>query len=257
MNPTPPDPYDLANLHKRLQSLALGSPFEYFPSIESTNTHLKNLPPEDVAHGFLALTDHQAAGRGKYRRRWVDAPGKALLFSVLLLVERPPAAWPLLTLGAGLAVQRALTKHGLEGVEIRWPNDVLIGGRKVCGILTETGPVPSSLVVGIGLNVHQAAGEFPPEIGETATSLFAVSGRRFPRVDLLVSILEEFGIILELWMQGGDRAITEACEERLWARDRTTTVTSSRGELQATVLGLETDGSLVVRTEDGSVQKLR
>ena len=257
MTATPPDPYDLSALRKRLAGNPLGSPLEYFPSIESTNTHLKSLPPSKVAHGCVALADHQAAGRGKYRRRWVDAPGKSLLFSVLLLVERPPKTWPLVTLGAGLAVQRALTKHDLESVEIRWPNDVLIGGRKVCGILTESGSTPSSLVVGIGLNVHQEAVEFPPEIADAATSVVAATGRQFSRADLLVSILEAFSGIFESWSQERDSEIVAACEERLWARGRMTTVSSSRGDLQATVLGLGSDGSLVVRTEDGAVRHLQ
>lgn len=137
----------------------------------------------------MVVADHQTAGRGRAGRAWLDVPGRMLLFSALLR-EIPSERVPLVSLAAGLAVARALGPDA----RLKWPNDVQIEGRKVCGILGELAPSGEYVVVGIGVNVAHEPGELPDEL--EATSVRIASGTTPRRDDLCISILKELDAVL-------------------------------------------------------------
>ena len=150
----------------------------YYYAVETAST--QRLPPDDAPHGAVALAEHQTEGRGRLGRVWVDEPGAGLAFSVVLHPPPPVSRWPELTLVAARAVAGAIG----EGAEIKHPNDVLVDGRKVAGILAEAG---ERVVVGIGVNVGEA-----PWPGAGAVER--------DRLELLVEILERLERGYQMWL---------------------------------------------------------
>ncbi|MCX8036927.1 MAG: biotin--[acetyl-CoA-carboxylase] ligase [Candidatus Sumerlaeia bacterium] len=249
------DSLDYKALQKQLAELTLGRPLYYFARVDSTNQFLRSLPPHQWRHGALALADHQTAGRGRHGRRWNDRPGMALLFSLALDAARPPAVWPLLTLGAAVSVCRVLEGQGLAGVKIRWPNDILVGERKVCGILVEKAKVRSGLVLGVGLNVHQTLDDFPPAIRAHAGSLRLCSERPFRRSDLLVAFLKDFEKVFCLWQESEDTPLLDECRARMATLGRLVHLHCHGRLVEGVVMDLDRDGSLVLREPTGIVSR--
>lgn len=169
----------------------LGRPFRFVAECESTQRLLGDDEPE----GTTVATDHQTAGRGRLGRVWEDAPGRGLLFSVLLRPTLDMAVWPELSLVAGEAVAAALPVDA----QVSHPNDVMVGGRKIAGILPEasTGIVR----LGIGINVNQTADELPEETVKPTTSLRSETGHDWDRGILLAAILLELEQRYDAWQQ--------------------------------------------------------
>jgi BirA family biotin operon repressor/biotin-[acetyl-CoA-carboxylase] ligase len=171
----------------------LGQPYRFVEACAST----QRLLGDDDLEGATVATDHQTEGRGRLGRTWEDVPGRGLLFSVLLRPEAPMALWPQLSLVAGEAVAAALrAETGVEAT-LRHPNDVVVAGRKLVGVLPEaqTGRV----VLGIGVNVNQRADELPADTAKPPTSLQVELGREFERAPLLAAILRELELGYDVW----------------------------------------------------------
>ena len=163
----------------------LGRPYRFVEECVSTQRLLE----PDEAEGTTVATDLQTHGRGRLGRTWEAPPGRALLFSVLLHPRPPMALWPELSLVAGDAVAAALRAETGVAAELSHPNDVLIEGRKVAGILPEASV--GRVVLGVGVNVNQTAGELPAETSKPVTALQVETGREWPRAPLLAAILLE------------------------------------------------------------------
>jgi len=173
----------------------LGRPYRFVEECASTQRLLE----PDEAEGTTAATDHQTQGRGRLGRAWQTPPGRALLFSVLLHPRPPQAIWPELSLVAGDAVASALREHAGVAAELSHPNDVLIGRRKVAGILAEASVC--RVVLGIGINVNQTDEELPAETPKPATSLHLETGREWPRAPLLAAVLLELERRYDDWQR--------------------------------------------------------
>jgi BirA family biotin operon repressor/biotin-[acetyl-CoA-carboxylase] ligase len=171
-----------------------GRSYTYVEHCESTQRLLANDAPE----GAVAATDEQTAGRGRLGRDWVAPPGSSVLASVALRPDVPTASLPELSLVAGRACAQALAEVAEVVPETKWPNDVLVGGRKVAGILAEARE--GRVVLGIGINVLQSADELPPRAPYPATSLLLETGRRIPRADLLASLLDHLEREYDAWV---------------------------------------------------------
>jgi BirA family transcriptional regulator, biotin operon repressor / biotin---[acetyl-CoA-carboxylase] ligase len=171
----------------------LGKPYRWVDTTPSTQRLLGDDDPE----GAVVATDHQTAGRGRLGRTWEDVAGKAILCSVLLRPTRPMPLWPELSLVAGDAVARAL--HAETGIDatLRHPNDVVVAGRKLAGILAEA--MSGRVVLGIGVNVNQTAAELPAEAAKPPTSLRVELGRELDRGPLLAAILLELERGYDAW----------------------------------------------------------
>jgi BirA family biotin operon repressor/biotin-[acetyl-CoA-carboxylase] ligase len=185
-----PEPFDPA----AFQQAAAAAPWVRrvicLPETDSTNAEALRLAAAGEPEGCVVVADVQAAGRGRLGRAWWSEPGRSLLASWLVRPSLAVEHWPTLTLVAGLAAARALiTAAGVE-VRLKWPNDLLVGGRKLGGLLAEADG-RGALVVGLGVNVRQT--EFPAELAELATSVAVEGGRPVERAWLLAATLSGFG----------------------------------------------------------------
>jgi len=232
---------------------SFGEPYLYLAETTSTQDVLRN---GDFPHGAVAVAEHQTAGRGRSGRRWDGASGAALLFSVLL---RPPtpgrgdrlqpvvraAPLPQLSLVAGLAVAAALESQVAVPALLKWPNDVLVEGRKVAGILLEASG--GTVVCGIGINVNQEERDLPSETRTPATSLRIASGRTGDRGHLLAAVLEELEERYRRWLAGGLAALAVELEARNALRGRRVRVGGRAGTAGA----IAADGRLTIVLDRG------
>jgi BirA family transcriptional regulator, biotin operon repressor / biotin---[acetyl-CoA-carboxylase] ligase len=169
----------------------LGRPYRFVPECDST----QRLIGEDEPEGTTVATDHQTSGRGRLGRVWEDAPGTSLLFSVLLRPAPAMAQWPELSVVAGEAVAAALPVEA----SVSHPNDVMAGGRKIAGILPEA--TDGRVLLGIGVNVNQAAEQLPGATAKPPTSLALEAGREWERAPLLAAILLELEQRYDAWQR--------------------------------------------------------
>jgi BirA family biotin operon repressor/biotin-[acetyl-CoA-carboxylase] ligase len=176
-----------------LLSGRLGKPYNFVESCTST----QRLFGEDDPEGTTIVADHQTEGRGRLGRTWEDVHGKSLLMSVLLRPEAPMPLWPELSLVAGEAVARALRAETGVDASLRHPNDVVVAGRKLVGVLPEASS--GRVVLGIGVNVNQTAEELPTDTAKPPTSLRVELGREVERAPLLIAILRELELGYDAW----------------------------------------------------------
>ncbi len=172
----------------------LGRPYRFVASCPSTQRLLEDDDPE----GAVVATDHQTAGRGRLGRSWEDVTGRSILLSVLLLPRAPMPLWPELSLVAGEAVARALRAETGVDASLRHPNDVVVAGRKLVGVLPEASA--GRVVLGIGVNVNETAEELPVDTAKPPTSVRVELGYEVERAPLLAAILYELGVGYDAWV---------------------------------------------------------
>jgi BirA family biotin operon repressor/biotin-[acetyl-CoA-carboxylase] ligase len=212
--------------------------------VDSTQEVAFALAERGAAEGTVVVADSQRAGRGRRGRIWRDEPGASLLCSILLRPRIPPAMWPLLSLAAGVAVARALGRVARVAVRLKWPNDVVIDGRKVAGILLESRASGSSVVViGIGINVGQRS--FPADLGPAATSLRLATGAPVDRETLLPTVLEE----VATWCGRLEREGFAPVRDAWKAMSAMVGTTVRTDALTGRAVDLDDDGALVI--DDG------
>jgi len=223
----------------------------HFDSIGSTNDYLKELA--DAPEWTVVVADEQTAGRGRRERTWHSTRGEGLYFSVLL---RPPRSAQLLSLLASIGVAEALVNLGLVGVDIKWPNDVLIGERKICGILCEgagSSVASSRVVVGVGINLSHA--QFPADLTIAATSILIETGRRIESMSFLDAVLQRILAWYRVLISGGDARIVERWEElSTYAFGQRVRISTDAFELNGVTSGLTSAGGLVVVDDTGQAQ---
>jgi BirA family biotin operon repressor/biotin-[acetyl-CoA-carboxylase] ligase len=214
--------------------------------VESTQAIVFTLAAEGAADRTVVVADSQAAGRGRRGRVWQDEPGASLLASVLLRPRLTPAQLPTLSLTAGVAVAEALTHAAGLGARLKWPNDVLVSGRKLAGILLESRiEREPTVVAGVGINLRQRT--FPAELAFTATSIDLEGGRAVSREALLEAILDAF----DHWRTLLERAGFAPLRERWLALADTIGRAVTVGEHAGVAVDLSPDGALVLRQETG------
>jgi BirA family transcriptional regulator, biotin operon repressor / biotin---[acetyl-CoA-carboxylase] ligase len=209
------------------------------------------LAAEGAPEGTIVLADHQTAGRGRLGRVWTAPPGSSLMLSVVLRPELPPArAWAVAAV-AGVALADAALALGVPGVALKWPNDLLLGGRKAAGLLAEarTGVV----LLGMGVNVTQTAADLPPELRARATSLSAAAGRPVERAALLAAWGMRFEAGYRDLVTGG-RALLPAWRGHLATLGQEVRVERVRREpLSGRAVDVGPGGELIVRLPDGAM----
>lgn len=247
--------FDLRSLSAALAGTPFAGNLRYFPSISSTNTLAMREADEGAPEGMVYLADEQTAGRGRGGRGWESPPGSGLYVSVLLRPRMAPADILWLSLAAGLAVHEAIRQVTSLAADIRWPNDLLFGRRKFCGILTELNAEVTRVrhcVVGIGINVHQES--LPAGIASLATSLRMETGRSWPRQDLLLALLQS--LHREATALNVDTAAAASsilgrlASVSSWIRGKRVRVDEAGGYSGVTA-GLDERGFLRVRTPGG------
>jgi len=222
-----------------------------FRKVESTQSVAKLMAEEGAEEGLVVLAEEQEKGRGGYGRPWYSPKG-GLWFSVLLRPNLPPKFINLVGLASALSVAKAI--ESLYGIrtELKWPNDVVIGGRKVCGVMGEASVEPGRLVyviLGIGVNANFGKEELPPMRLE-ATTLKDELGREVDRLQLLLSILEELEVN---YRRIGERGLLDEIEGRLFGLGELALVSTLEGEMEGRIKGIGEDGSIVLGTDGGDV----
>ncbi|TLU88536.1 MAG: biotin--[acetyl-CoA-carboxylase] ligase [Chlorobium sp.] len=232
----------------------IGKYFSYHPEASSTNTLAKGLAQEGAPEGSLVVADSQSGGRGRMGRSWYSPPGVNLYFSFVLRPAVPSLRVPQLTLLVAAAIHRALGSH-VPGIQpkVKWPNDILIGGRKVCGVLCEMQSEPDLthfVIVGVGINVNQSV--FSPELRHLATSLANESGSSVSRAHLLADVLNHFEPLFDEWLGTADLSfIVPYLEEHSFLLSRDVTVEQFRQSIRGTVNGIAPGGELKLVGADG------
>lgn len=231
-----------------------GRPVIYFEETDSTNLQAKLASAQGAAHGTLFMADKQTAGRGRRGRNWDSPSGGNVYFTLLLKPDFAPDMASMVTLVMGMAVTEAIREYcGVEAM-IKWPNDVVVKGRKVCGILTELGLQGSAidyLVIGVGINVGRQ--EFAPEIADIATSLSAETDREIDRAELLKHIVRRFEDLYEDFVGGkGLKRLRERYNALLINKDREVRVLDPKGEYTGLARGITDAGELWVERQDGT-----
>ena len=180
------------NLYKeKLSTDFIGQVIQYYLKLDSTNTKAWELIAEKVKNGTVVITDDQLKGRGRQANKWISIPGKSLTFSIIIYPNTLPSPINLNSLIVGLAITDCLIEYDIRA-QLKWPNDILINGNKVGGILCESkisGGVIKSLVIGIGLNVNETIDDFPKYLRLNTTSLMIESGIQYQLELLLANIL--------------------------------------------------------------------
>jgi len=230
----------------------------HFDSIDSTNLEAIRQAKCGAAEGLCIVAREQTRGRGRLDRSWKSPRDAGLYMSLVLRPMFSMTTWPLITLMAALAVHDALVKACSLRTDIKWPNDICVNDRKLCGILaetvdSETGPVA---VVGVGINLTAAGLATMPA---NATSIETVTGRKPDRERILQSLLQSIGERYDLLQNaaGCEHTIREWCANSSYAIGRRVNVSFAEEAFQGTTRGLESDGALRVETDDGKIRVVR
>jgi BirA family biotin operon repressor/biotin-[acetyl-CoA-carboxylase] ligase len=228
----------------------------HFYKIGSTNTAAMSSAAEGAAEGSVFLAEEQTAGRGRGANSWQSARSDGIYCSVVLRPASPPSEVLVLALAAGLAVRAAIEQVNTHvSADLKWPNDVLIAGKKVCGILTEMNAEATRVrhvVVGTGINVNQQS--FPETLKNDATSLRLATGSEWSRVELTVALLKSLEREYRLLVgqpNARQSILRRFAEQSSWVQDRQVRVEENGSSIEGTTAGLDERGFLQVRTSHG------
>lgn len=244
-----PDSLMAPVIARGLQTRWAGRQIVYLPSVDSTNRRARQLAAEGAPHGTLVIADEQTAGRGRRGRGWISPAGEGVFMSLILRPQSHPSEVARLSMQTALAVALAIAQTTGLDARIKWPNDIVCGGRKVCGMLLEMNADEQAVhdvVAGIGINVHQT--QFAPEIEKTASSLDLLSGQRVCRAALVRAFLEAFERAEALAAQG---ALMDAYRARSATLGQRVQVIAPAGSFTGTALAVTDSGSLIVEDEEG------
>ncbi len=254
---------DLPLVEEVRQGLAvrvIGRELRYLAETDSTNRQAVAAAEAGAAEGLVIVAEEQSAGRGRLGRTWVSPPGVNLYLSVLLRPPLPPYGAPQLTFLSALAVARAI--EALSGLQptLKWPNDVLIDGAKVAGLLNEMSAESDQIryvVLGIGVNLNMTADQFPADLRAPATSLLLAGGRPVSRAAFCRELLEQLDALYDEFLRRGPAPVMAAWEARCDLVGRAVVV-DGRGAppLRGVVAGIAADGALLLTLADGSTERV-
>jgi len=242
------------------QTAAVGREIRWFASLDSTNTDLKQRALEGAPDGTAVIADCQTAGRGRMDRSFHSPAGKGIYLSVLLRPDLPPEQLLPVTALAGVAVCAAVERVSGVRPGLKWPNDPVLGNKKLCGIMTELVMDPergASVVLGIGLNVLQTAEDFTPDVAEIATSLLMELGRPVDRAALAAALMEELDRVYAALKAGDLTAYLAAYRRDCVNIGRQVRILSEANVETATAVNIDEDFGLVIRLADGREKTIR
>ena len=237
----------------------IGRDIRVFEQTTSTNDVIERLARDGVREGVVVFAESQTKGRGRLGRKWISPERKGLWFSVLLRPDLRPQEATQLTVASATALRRAIqSETGLQP-EIKWPNDILIGGKKVAGILTEMSAELDRVrhaILGIGVDVNLAAGEFPPEWRKLATSLKIELGRALSRAELATAILRELDRDYARIGAGDFAVLADEWVAHCKTIGRNVTIQIGERKIRGRAESLDEAGALLLRTEHGRLERV-
>jgi BirA family biotin operon repressor/biotin-[acetyl-CoA-carboxylase] ligase len=242
-------------LKSRLKGSLFGKHIHHFLKTASTNRVAMELGYANEPEGTIVLAEEQTAGRGRAGRVWHSERGTGIYVTLLLRPQISPVQAPLLTIMAGLSARAAIQAQTGLTIDLKWPNDLMIGSKKLGGILTEMHAEPSQIrhvVVGIGINANQD--KFPGEFSSIATSLRLQLDRSISRMELLVRLLREFESNYNRFLREGAPGVTQRFEAvSSYARGKRVRVSSGAESYSGVTAGLSPEGFLQVEREAGNI----
>jgi BirA family biotin operon repressor/biotin-[acetyl-CoA-carboxylase] ligase len=237
----------------------IGRDVQVFGETTSTNDVADKLGRDGVPEGIVVFAESQTRGRGRLGRSWFSPPGKGLWFSVVLRPEMRPQAATQMTVAAAISTVRAIARHADISVEIKWPNDVLVSGKKLAGILTEMSAELDRIkymVLGLGVDVNLSRDELPMDIRSAATSLRIETGKLWRRADLAAAILAELDHDYDRIRAGRFPEIAEEWERRCSTLGRQVAIRIGERVVEGRAESLDDDGALLLRTEYGHLERI-
>jgi BirA family biotin operon repressor/biotin-[acetyl-CoA-carboxylase] ligase len=255
-----PDVLHADDLLARLGKVkVIGRDIRVFEETTSTNDVIEKLARDGVKEGAVVFAESQTKGRGRLGRKWISPGRKGLWFSILLRPDLSPQEATQLTVASATALRRAIQTETELQPEIKWPNDILVRGKKVAGILTEMSAEldrVKHIILGIGVDVNLTAMEFPPEVRATASSLRIESGKIISRADLATEILRELDIDYAKIRDGDFASLADEWEKHCATIGRNVTVHITGRQLRGRAESLDDDGALLLRTEHGHLERI-
>ncbi|WP_282935602.1 biotin--[acetyl-CoA-carboxylase] ligase [Paenibacillus sp. RC67] len=251
-----PEKLDVQDILKRLETSVLGRTIHYYDEVDSTQTVARSLVSQGAEEGTLVVAEQQTAGRGRLGRKWHSPKGKGLWMSLVLKPRIPLQFTPQLTLLIAVALCRALRQITALPIGIKWPNDLLIEGKKISGILLESSAEDENVqhvVAGVGISVNLTAEDYPDdELRAKATSLAIEAGKKLDRTDILCQFLKELETVYALYHEQGFAPIKLLWEALSVSLHRPVTCQTPKGLLEGYAVGIDDSGALTVRLSDGS-----
>ena len=245
--------YNETTIADQIHTKWAGKTVHFARETDSTNLWIKRLAKEGAQEGTLALAEFQSAGRGRLGRSWEVPEGTSVMMSILLRPKFEPQYAPMLTLVMGMAVAKAVKKLGFD-VSIKWPNDVVVSHKKICGILTEMGVRDGKIdyaVIGVGINVNIK--EFPEEMADKATSLYLESGKEFDRSQIPGLVMEAFEEYYEKFAATCDLSGLKEEYESILANYNQPVRVLAKEPYEGVARGITDGGELLVEKTDGTI----
>ncbi len=238
----------------------LGGDIEFYDETDSTNDQVRRLAENNSPEGTLVVAEHQTAGKGRKGRSWVSPPGTGIWMSFLLKPDMEPDHASMLTLVSALAVSDGIADACGLKCGIKWPNDIVSSGKKVCGILTEMSTeleMIRYIIVGIGINVNTV--HFPEDISKSATSLFLETGTTWKRSDIIACIMKRMEEYYDIFLKTYDlSSLKDTYESKLVNLGREVTVLTLKGdpEFSGVCRGINERGELLIESKDGDIREV-
>lgn len=255
-----PDALHADDLQSRLsRTSVIGREIQVFQQTTSTNDLVEMLARGGVKEGAVVFAESQTRGRGRLGRSWVSPAGKGLWFSVLLRPKLRLECVTQLTIAAATALSRAIRSQTDLRPEIKWPNDLLLAGRKVAGVLTELTAEPGAIkhvILGVGVNVNLAPDDFPRELGKLATSLRIECGHSLDRGALAAAILQELDTDYARLTSGGFESLADEWESQCTTLGREITIAMGERCFRGRAESLDPGGALLLRTHHGHLERI-
>jgi len=255
-----PDALHADDLIARLgKTQVIGRDIRVFQETTSTNDVIEKLARDKVKEGVVVFAESQTKGRGRLGRKWISPARKGLWFSILLRPNLRPQEATQLTVASATALRRAIEANTGLKAKIKWPNDILINGKKASGILTELSAEldrVKHLILGIGVDVNLTAAEFPAELRKIATSLKIELGRTLVRADLAVRILRELDADYGRVCSGKFADVADEWEEHCATIGHPVTIQVGDRKIHGRAESLDDDGALLLRTEHGTLERV-
>jgi BirA family biotin operon repressor/biotin-[acetyl-CoA-carboxylase] ligase len=254
-----PGVLDGSNIRAALRTSLLGKDIVAFGRVGSTNDVARALAAGGAAEGTVVVAEEQSKGRGRLGRAWHSPRGCGLWLSLVLRPPLEPEESTTVSLSGALGVVSALGRHYGIQARLKWPNDVLVGQRKICGILTEgefAGASVSFVIMGMGINVLNREADFPPELRSIATSIRLETGRSVPRGEVLADVLEGIEVEYLRLCSEGFRGIREGILAHSLLLGKLVRVATGRGMVEGVAQDIDDAGALIVRKENGVLERV-
>ncbi len=254
-----PDLLLVADIENGLNCQHIGQSVISLPETDSTNVQARRLAEAGVLEGTVVVADRQSAGRGRLGRRWESPSGVNLYCSILLRPRIPVQQAPQLTFLSAVAVVETLDKVCHLSAKVKWPNDILIGGAKISGLLNEMNAETEQIhfvILGVGINLNMVASQFPEELNYPATSAFLETGKPVDRLVFLRTFLQCLDQYYSEFLQEGFVPIRQRWESYCDMMNMQVMVDQGSGSLRGTVVGLDLDGALRLQLDNGQVERI-